>query len=91
MEMTRYAARSMPHSSASDTLRTWWPLAELGSGSYLRSSPRPVGNHIINLYDAFGPEREVLTHDFGFSALVGYSGKTILFDSGDRTLIPHAS
>jgi len=40
------------------------------------------GNYIVNLYDAFGPADERLTHDFGFSALVRYNGKTILFDSG---------
>ena len=42
----------------------------------------PAGNFILNLYDAFGPPRDGLTPDFGFSALVRYNGKTILFDSG---------
>ena len=42
----------------------------------------PAGNHIVNLYDAFGPRREGLTQDFGFSALIRYEGTTILFDSG---------
>jgi 7,8-dihydropterin-6-yl-methyl-4-(beta-D-ribofuranosyl)aminobenzene 5'-phosphate synthase len=40
------------------------------------------GNYIVNLYDAFGSTDDRLTHDFGFSALVRYNGKTILFDSG---------
>ena len=43
---------------------------------------RPSGDHVINLYDAFGPEIEGLTHDFGFSALVRYGDTTILFDAG---------
>lgn len=37
---------------------------------------------MTNLYDAFGKDREGLTHDFGFSALVEYEGLTILFDAG---------
>lgn len=40
------------------------------------------GDFIINLYDAFGPPRDGLTHDFGFSALIRYDGTTILFDAG---------
>jgi 7,8-dihydropterin-6-yl-methyl-4-(beta-D-ribofuranosyl)aminobenzene 5'-phosphate synthase len=42
------------------------------------------GNSIVNLYDAFGPSQAGLTPDFGFSALVRYNGKTILFDSGSN-------
>lgn len=37
---------------------------------------------ITNLYDAFGKKRERLVKDFGFSALVKYNGKLILFDAG---------
>lgn len=37
---------------------------------------------IVNLYDAFGPERAGVTKDFGFSAFVEYRGKRILFDAG---------
>ena len=40
------------------------------------------GNYVINLYDAFGAGKDGMTQDFGFSALVRYNGKTILFDSG---------
>ena len=40
------------------------------------------GNHILNLYDAFGPEVDGAVQDFGFSALIQYRGKTILFDAG---------
>ncbi len=39
-------------------------------------------NTIINLYDAFGDNKEGLTKDFGFSCIIKYKGKTILFDSG---------
>ena len=42
-------------------------------------------NTIINLYDAFGDEsREALT-DWGFSALINYNGKLILFDGGSSS------
>ena len=37
---------------------------------------------LINTYDAFGFDQEGLTHDFGFSTIVKYKGKTILFDAG---------
>ncbi len=37
---------------------------------------------ITNVYDAFGFEKAKLTHDFGFSAVIRYKGKTILFDAG---------
>ncbi len=39
-------------------------------------------NTFTNLYDAFGKNRDGLTKDFGFSALIKYKGKLILFDSG---------
>ena len=39
-------------------------------------------NTIINLYDAFGDEKEGMIKDFGFSCIVKYKGKTILFDGG---------
>lgn len=42
----------------------------------------PKENFLINLYDAFGPERPGVTHDFGFSTLIRYNDTTILFDSG---------
>lgn len=37
---------------------------------------------ITNLYDAFGKTKDGLTKDFGFSALIKYNGKLILFDGG---------
>ena len=39
-------------------------------------------NTITNLYDAFGKTADGLTKDFGFSALIKYKGKLILFDAG---------
>jgi len=39
-------------------------------------------NTITNLYDAFGKNRDGLIKDFGFSALIKYKGKLILFDGG---------
>jgi 7,8-dihydropterin-6-yl-methyl-4-(beta-D-ribofuranosyl)aminobenzene 5'-phosphate synthase len=52
----------------------------------VEAAPRPVpvapGNRILNLFDAFGPKIAGTRHAFGFSALVRYEGKTILFDAG---------
>jgi 7,8-dihydropterin-6-yl-methyl-4-(beta-D-ribofuranosyl)aminobenzene 5'-phosphate synthase len=42
----------------------------------------PAGLTLTNAYDAFGAERKGLTQDFGFSCVVNYKGKWILFDSG---------
>lgn len=47
-----------------------------------RTKPTPAGVVLVNAYDAFGAERKGLTQDFGFSAVVRYRGKTILFDAG---------
>jgi 7,8-dihydropterin-6-yl-methyl-4-(beta-D-ribofuranosyl)aminobenzene 5'-phosphate synthase len=44
--------------------------------------PASSGVKLTNVYDAFGKEREGLEHDFGFSTIVEYRGKTILFDAG---------
>jgi len=40
-------------------------------------------NSILNLYDAFGYQKKGTILDWGFSALVHYNGKTILFDTGN--------
>src|SRR5215475_15288381 len=40
-------------------------------------------NSILNLYDAFGYQKKGTVLDWGFSALVHYNGKTILFDTGN--------
>ena len=39
-------------------------------------------NSILNLYDAFGHDHKGLEKDFGFSCIINYRGKLILFDSG---------
>jgi len=39
-------------------------------------------NTITNLYDAFGKNVQGLRKDFGFSCIIKYQGKTILFDAG---------
>jgi 7,8-dihydropterin-6-yl-methyl-4-(beta-D-ribofuranosyl)aminobenzene 5'-phosphate synthase len=41
-------------------------------------------DELINLYDAFGHEREGLEPDFGFSVLVRHRGRSLLFDGGAR-------
>jgi 7,8-dihydropterin-6-yl-methyl-4-(beta-D-ribofuranosyl)aminobenzene 5'-phosphate synthase len=41
---------------------------------------------IVNLYDAFGKERGGVVQDWGFSALIRYRGKTVLFDAGTNSL-----
>lgn len=38
---------------------------------------------ITNVYDAFGSDGRGLKQDFGFSCVVNYRGKTILFDAGN--------
>ncbi len=41
-----------------------------------------AGVVMTNLYDAFGRENKKLEQHFGFSAVINYKGKWILFDSG---------
>ena len=66
------------------TVRTALPLiaaaAVLCPGGAAAAPASEV--EVVNLYDAFGKRREGVVQDFGFSALVRYRGKTILFDSG---------
>src|SRR5437763_8128229 len=45
--------------------------------------PAADQNSILNLYDAFGYQKRGTVLDWGFSALVRYNGKTILFDTGN--------
>ena len=44
----------------------------------------PDQNFILNLYDAFGYQKQGTILDWGFSALIHYNGKTILFDTGNN-------
>jgi 7,8-dihydropterin-6-yl-methyl-4-(beta-D-ribofuranosyl)aminobenzene 5'-phosphate synthase len=46
-------------------------------------SAAPPANRVTILYDAFGKSPDV-TKDWGFSALVEYEGKRILFDTGNN-------
>lgn len=46
------------------------------------SSAAPSELSITNAYDAFGKPLPGLTKDFGFSAVIRYRGKTVLFDAG---------
>ncbi len=40
-------------------------------------------NSILNLYDAFGYQKKGTVLDWGFSVLIDYNGKKILFDAGN--------
>ncbi len=46
-------------------------------------SAAETGNRVTILYDAFGKD-STLTKDWGFSALVEFDGKRILFDTGNN-------
>jgi 7,8-dihydropterin-6-yl-methyl-4-(beta-D-ribofuranosyl)aminobenzene 5'-phosphate synthase len=73
-------------------------LLFLSAGCIQRSDPSPkevqegVGivlenNSVLNLYDAFGEDVSGVVHDFGFSCMIRYQGKNILFDSGTNASI----
>jgi 7,8-dihydropterin-6-yl-methyl-4-(beta-D-ribofuranosyl)aminobenzene 5'-phosphate synthase len=47
----------------------------------------PSAATLTNLYDAFGREIDGVRHDFGFSTMVEYNGKTILVDAGTNAEI----
>ena len=57
-----------------------WLLAQNPTGHL----PTPDQNSILNLYDAFGYQKRGTILDWGFSALIHYNGKTILFDTGNN-------
>ena len=42
---------------------------------------------MTNVYDAFGSEKKGVTQDFGFSCVVNYEGKVVLFDSGTNATV----
>ena len=46
--------------------------------------PTTDQNSILNMYDAFGYQKRGTILDWGFSALIHYNGKTILFDTGNN-------
>ena len=47
-----------------------------------QKKPTAPGVAMTNVYDAFGSEKKGLKHDFGFSTVIEYKGKMILFDAG---------
>jgi 7,8-dihydropterin-6-yl-methyl-4-(beta-D-ribofuranosyl)aminobenzene 5'-phosphate synthase len=49
-----------------------------------RAAAGPTKNQITILYDAFGEKRPGLRKDWGYSALLEYGGKRILFDTGNN-------
>ena len=55
-------------------------LAQSSAGQ----APTKNQNSILNLYDAFGYQKRGTILDWGFSALIHYNGKTILFDTGNN-------
>lgn len=70
------------------TFRTYTPLwlvvliVTVSNGQVASDAGRVK---LTNAYDAFGKENKSLTQDFGFSCIVEYKGKTILFDAGTNT------
>jgi len=51
------------------------------SASYVYGQ-MPKENELVNLYDSFSEEAGEAILDWGFSALMRYDGKLILFDAG---------
>lgn len=52
------------------------------SSSQVRRQDPSSNITMTNVYDAFGSAGKGLTQDFGFSTVVNYKGRVILFDSG---------
>jgi 7,8-dihydropterin-6-yl-methyl-4-(beta-D-ribofuranosyl)aminobenzene 5'-phosphate synthase len=61
-------------------------LLVLLSAYTLHNGPARTGNQVTILYDAFGKSSR-MTKDWGYSALVEYGGKRILFDTGNNSHI----
>ena len=59
-------------------------LGLLASGSAIPGSSSQRGNRVTILYDAFGKSPR-MKKDWGYSALVEYGGKRILFDTGNNS------
>lgn len=55
----------------------------------ITATMEPAASEVVmtNVYDAFGADKDGLTPDFGFSAVVQHQGKTILFDAGTNAEI----
>jgi 7,8-dihydropterin-6-yl-methyl-4-(beta-D-ribofuranosyl)aminobenzene 5'-phosphate synthase len=56
------------------------------SAALVTTKAAPPGNRITILFDAFG-KNPTLKPDWGFSALIEYNGKRILFDTGNDAAI----
>ena len=54
----------------------------LGVVSVAAAADPPAAGRVTILYDAFG-DRPGLERDWGFSALIEYGGRRILFDAGN--------
>src|SRR5688572_5525681 len=70
---------SRPHAVALALLVLALPF----TGYALRGKLSPAGNRVTILYDAFGRSSR-MEKDWGYSALVEYGGKRILFDTGNN-------
>jgi 7,8-dihydropterin-6-yl-methyl-4-(beta-D-ribofuranosyl)aminobenzene 5'-phosphate synthase len=71
--------------TATAVLMIWAMLAPCGAffpAVAQTGSDSALGVTLTNAYDAFGKEIKGTTHDFGFSAVINYRGKWILFDAG---------
>ena len=62
-------------------------LLTIASHAATQIKPTRLGVVLTNAYDAFGSKQNGLRHDFGFSTVVEYKGKTILFDAGTEARI----
>ena len=58
-----------------------------GSSATAQTKLKSSGAAMTNAYDAFGFEKKGLKHDFGFSTVIEYKGKTILFDAGTNAKV----
>jgi 7,8-dihydropterin-6-yl-methyl-4-(beta-D-ribofuranosyl)aminobenzene 5'-phosphate synthase len=61
-------------------------VAVLLGQQLLGTNPAVAGNRVTILYDAFG-KPSAMTQDWGYSALVEYAGKRILFDIGNNPTV----
>jgi 7,8-dihydropterin-6-yl-methyl-4-(beta-D-ribofuranosyl)aminobenzene 5'-phosphate synthase len=61
---------------------------DVANADYLLNNYSGIPNNtIINLYDAFGKNKKGMEKDFGFSCIIKYDDKTILFDAGTNAEI----
>jgi 7,8-dihydropterin-6-yl-methyl-4-(beta-D-ribofuranosyl)aminobenzene 5'-phosphate synthase len=73
----------MHHSRPHSVLPAVLVLALSLSGYALREKSSSAGNSVTILYDAFGRSSR-MEKDWGYSALIEYGGKRILFDTGNN-------